>query len=98
MRDNYQIEVWQAATLLRSLRQRLEPLGHKGGRRNSPLLEFNVIVDTPRCATPSVTKAGDDYVDLARQFFDELLGLPAILNAFLFPVHVEHVANAVTLL
>lgn len=49
-----------------------KPIFGQGNCRDTVLLEFDAVVDKPRCTTPSVSSCCDDGIALAGQCFLDL--------------------------
>ena len=75
--------------------QRFEGVGYNGDGQPASLLQLYAVVDTPRRARPSITKAGNDEVGLCRKLF-EIFFRRSLLRGDLAPTN--HARNVVRLL
>lgn len=62
MRQDDYTQVRYAASFSGGFREPLESLCHHSHGRNPVLFQFGAVVDTPRCAGPSVAHAANDGV------------------------------------
>ena len=74
------------------LRQRLEGVRDNGNGEPAAFLQFNGIVDTPRCAGPSISQSADDDVGLTSELIQVRFGRPLLRGQLTSPDNASHIA------
>ncbi len=73
---NWRIGSTESFTL--RLRQRLKRVRDDGDGEPAAFLQFNRIVDTPRCAGPSISQSADDKVGVSGEIVEVRFGRPLL--------------------
>jgi hypothetical protein len=74
------------------LRKRLKRVRDNGDREPAALLQFNGIVDTPRCAGPSISQSADDKVGVSGEIVEVRFGRALLGRKFASPHNACHIA------
>jgi hypothetical protein len=73
-------------------RQRLKGVRDNGDREPAALLQFDGIVDTPRCAGPSISQSADDKVGVSGEIVEVRFGRALLGRKFASPHNACHIA------
>ena len=74
------------------LRKRLKRVRDNGDGEPAALLQFNGIVDTPRCAGPSISQSADDKVGMSGEIVEIRFGRALLGGKFASLHHSCHIA------
>jgi hypothetical protein len=74
------------------LRKRLKRVRDNGDGEPAALLQFNGIVDTPRCAGPSIAQSADDKVGVSGKIVEVRFGRALLGRKFAAPDNACHIA------
>ena len=74
------------------LRKRLKRVRDNGDGEPAALLQFNGIVDTPRCAGPSISQSADDKVGVSGKIVEVSFGRALLGGKFASLHHSCHIA------
>jgi hypothetical protein len=67
------------------LRQRLKGMRDNGNGEPAAFLQFDGIVDTPRCAGPSISQSADDEVGVSGEIVEVRFGRALLGGKFASP-------------
>lgn len=74
------------------LRERLKRMRDNGDGEPAAFLQFNGIVDTPRCAGPSISQPADDKVGVSGEIVEVRFGRALLGGKFASPDNACHIA------
>ena len=74
------------------LRQRLKGMRDNGDGEPAAFLQFNGIVDTPRCAGPSISQSADDNVSVSGEIVEVRFGRALLGRKFASPHNACNIA------
>jgi hypothetical protein len=74
------------------LRERLKRVRDNSDGEPAALLQFNGIVDTPRCAGPSISQSADDKVGMSGEIVEIRFGRALLGREFAAPHNACHIA------
>lgn len=88
---NWQIGSTESFAL--RLRERLKGVRDNGDGEPAAFLQFNGIVDTPRCAGPSIPQSADDKVGVSGEIVEVRFGRALLGREFASPHHACDIAG-----
>ena len=74
------------------LRERLKRVRDNSDGEPAALLQFNRIVDTPRCAGPSISQSADDEVGVSGEIVEVRFGRALLGGKFAASYNACHIA------
>ena len=74
------------------LGERLKGVRDNGDGEPAAFLQFNGIVDTPRCAGPSISQSADDKVGVSGEIVEVRFGRALLGRKFASPHNACHIA------
>lgn len=74
------------------LRERFKRMRDDGDRESASFLQFDGIVDTPRCARPSISQSADNDIGLSSEFIEVRFGRPLLRGQLSSPDNATHIA------
>jgi len=84
--------IGSAERLTLRLRERFKRMRDYGDSESASLLQLYGIVDTPRCAGPSIAQTADDKISLGGKIVEVGFGRPLLGGMFASPDNAGHIA------
>ena len=86
MLDDHNWRIGSTESFALRFRERLKGVRDNGDCEPAAFLQFNGIVDTPRCAGPSISQSADDKVGVSGEIVEVRFGR-ALLGGKFAPPH-----------